>query len=215
MLLKLKESTFVRNTITLMSGTILAQIFNLLSYPVLTHLYEPSEFGLLGLFSAILVIVVVLVNGGYETVIMLPHNNEDAKQIFVLCFYLTSISSAFVFFIVLIVNCCFSHLLPVIELKNWLYFLPLSVFLEGAYIAMSTYLNRQKKYSVLTKSKIGQALTNSLVSIFFGYFLNDFLGGLIVGLISGQFIAFIISSTNVINKNIFKVVLIIVLKKKI
>jgi lipopolysaccharide exporter len=202
----IKESAFIRNLLTLMSGTILAQVFSLAAYPVLTYLYVPSEFGLLGLYSAILVLVVVMVNGGYETAIMLPAEDRDAHHVFGVCIAITVLTSLLSLVLIFIGLIYLRHYFEDQNFVFWLYFLPVSVFLEGAFIAMSSLLNRQKKYKVLTRAKILQALSSSLVSILVGCLFKSFTGGLIIGLIGGQIASFMavvfIVNTNLSFKNL-------------
>lgn len=186
----IKASAFIRSLLTLMSGTILAQVFSLAAYPVLTYLYVPSEFGLLGLYAAILVLIVVLVNGGYETAIMLPANDRDAHHIFAVCMVITVLISLLSVGFVLIGISYVHHYVEDQNFIFWLYFLPLSVLLEGAFMAMSSLLNREKKYKVLSRAKIVQALSSSIISMLIGYWFKNFTGGLIVGFIGGQIASF-------------------------
>ncbi|MEY3417143.1 MAG: hypothetical protein RL060_1255, partial [Bacteroidota bacterium] len=186
----IKASAFIRSLLTLMSGTILAQGFSLAAYPVLTYLYVPSEFGLLGLYAAILVLVVVLVNGGYETAIMLPSSDRDAHHIFAVCMVITVFTSLLSLVFVWIGITYLHHYIEDQNFLFWLYFLPLSVFLEGAFMAMSSLLNREKKYKVLTQAKIVQALSSSLMSILIGCLFKKITGGLILGFIGGQIASF-------------------------
>ena len=50
---QLRASTFFRNVATLVSGSALAQLVGLACAPILTRLYTPEDFGLLGIFMAV------------------------------------------------------------------------------------------------------------------------------------------------------------------
>ncbi|MDP4274087.1 MAG: hypothetical protein Q8907_07400, partial [Bacteroidota bacterium] len=79
-----KDSEFFRNIITLFSGNVVAQIIPLLAYPVLTRLYQPSDFGTLALFTSIVGILSVMATGRYELSVILPKRDEDAAGLLVL-----------------------------------------------------------------------------------------------------------------------------------
>ena len=94
MLNKLKpKSEFSRNVLTLMTGTTIAQAIPIAISPILTRLYTPEDFGVVGLFGAISGIFGAIATGKYELAIMLPKKDEDAINIFALGFILTSLIS--------------------------------------------------------------------------------------------------------------------------
>jgi O-antigen/teichoic acid export membrane protein len=185
----LNKSSFLKNSLTLMSGTIIAQIFSFATLPILTSIYNPGEFGLFGLFSAILIIVAVLTNGGYESAIMLPKTNIEAQYLLFLCGIINISISMISLMIISFFNYYLSHLIEDKSILNWLYLLPFSVFLEGLYISLSTFLNRHKDYKNLTQAKILQAFSSGVISIVIGYFFKSILGGLIIGFVFGQLIS--------------------------
>ncbi len=174
-----------------MSGTIVAQVVSFGAYPLLTHLYSPIEFGLFGWYTAILVVVVVVVNGGYESAIMLPTKEDEAHHVFAICGFLIFLSSILSLFIVLFFHAIIGDYIGNEKFVFWLYFLPLSIFLDGTYVAMSFLLNRRKDYKILTRSKIVQAFTSSIVGVVMGYYFKNIFGGLIIGFICGQLAAFV------------------------
>ena len=50
---KLTRSPFARNTFTIASGTATAQLIPIIATPILSRLYFPEHFGLLGLYVAV------------------------------------------------------------------------------------------------------------------------------------------------------------------
>ena len=185
---QLFNKTTFKNFLTLMSGSFFAQVFTLALYPLLTHLYLPEEFGIYGLYSAILIAVATLANGGYNNTILLPKKDSDAYHLLVLCgIFVVGIS-----FLSLVIVLIFKNiLLGMLKDKGseWIYLLPISILLEGFYFSFSAILNREGNYKALTRAKILQALLSGGVSILIGYWLSGGLSGLIVGMIFGQFVS--------------------------
>ena len=59
----LYKGGFVRNVVTLMTGTAIAQAIPILISPILTRLYTPNEFGILALYMAVVSVVAIIVTG--------------------------------------------------------------------------------------------------------------------------------------------------------
>ena len=93
---------FVRNVITLVAGTAPAQVVTVIFTPLVTWLYGPEAFGLLGTFTALVAVLGPIASLSYPIAIVLPDRESDAKGIVQLSFYLSLFSSAItlVFFLV-------------------------------------------------------------------------------------------------------------------
>ena len=74
------KTEFVRNALILISGTSFAQGFAIAIYLILTRIYTPEDFGLFALYMSILSITMIFSTAKYELSIMLPDNDEDAKD---------------------------------------------------------------------------------------------------------------------------------------
>ena len=83
------KSDFVKNVITLVTGTALAQAIPLAVSPILTRIYSPEDFGILALFLGISSVFSVVVTGRYEFAITLPLKDEDARPILWLSCFLS------------------------------------------------------------------------------------------------------------------------------
>ena len=98
------KSSYARNVITLMTGTGLAQAIPIAISPILTRLYGPDEFGVLGLYMAVVSIVVVLVTGRYELAILLPRQDRDAMNVMAVSVLLSGVISAVLWVLVAVFN---------------------------------------------------------------------------------------------------------------
>ena len=60
---------YLRHYLSLLSGTFIAQLINFAAYPILTRMYTPHDFGVLGVFLAILGIIGSVSCGRFDIVI--------------------------------------------------------------------------------------------------------------------------------------------------
>jgi len=123
------KSEFSRNVLTLMTGTTIAQAIPIAISPILTRIYTPEDFGVVGLFGAISGIFGAIATGKYELAIMLPRKDEDAINIFALGFIITATLTFVSLLIVSFLADSLAILLNNKEIEFWLYFIPISVFL--------------------------------------------------------------------------------------
>ncbi len=77
------HSPFVRNLITLFSGSLIAQTIPLAAAPFLARLFTPQDFGAYELFAGAAAILAVIASARYELAIMLPENDQDAFSLVV------------------------------------------------------------------------------------------------------------------------------------
>lgn len=181
----LSLTEFSKNVITLMSGTMLAQALPIAISPILTRLYSPDDFGVFALFMSITSIFGAIVTARYELSIMLPKSNSDAANLVILSLSIAFLLSLILLIVVFVFNDQIVRFLDNTDLKNWLYFIPLSVLLTGVYQSLNYWSNRNKKYKRLASAKVIESSTKGGANTGFG-FLNIGAIGLVFGSIIGQ-----------------------------
>ncbi|MDP4266850.1 MAG: oligosaccharide flippase family protein [Bacteroidota bacterium] len=188
MLKKIIKSEFSKNVLTLMTGTTIAQIIGVAISPIITRIYSPEDFGIFALFFSLVSLISIIVTGQYESAIMLPETDEDALAVVSLSFILTCIIS----FLTLISVWLFNHQLTLLlnnsRMSDWLYIVPLSVFLTGLYNILSFWVSRKKMFKRLALRTITQSTSTSGLKLALG-FGGIKSSGLIISTIVGQIIA--------------------------
>lgn len=192
MLIKIKrvlpKGEFNRNVLTLMTGTAIAQVIPIAITPILTRIYSPEQFGVFALFIAITSCLSIVATGRYELTIMIPRKDTDAANITVLAMVINCCVSSLLFIIAWQFNDQISNLLGSRAISNWLYFLPLAVFLNGMYTSLNYWSNRKKLYKLMSKRRIVHSGGTAVVQLGLGM-LRAGSGGLVFGSISGQALA--------------------------
>lgn len=170
---------FLKNIVTQLLGTGIAQIIPVLATLILAKLYSPSDFALYTNFIAFSAVLIVMAGGNYHFAIVLPKKNKDneANYIFVISLLITLLIALLIGGLAIIFE---STLQKTFGLQDSLVYLPLYVFTYGAWLAFTNLSIRQMSFRSIAISKVIQALVYSLVGILIGYYLFR-TTGLIIG----------------------------------
>lgn len=181
MINKLKpKSEFSRNVLTLMTGTTVSQAIPIAISPILTRIYTPDDFGVLALFFAITSIFGYIATARYDMAVMLPKDDDDALNIVILGFILSSILSFILFIFVYLFNHQICTLLNNFSIAPWLYFVPIVVFFMGTFNMLNIYNTRLKNYQTIAKANIHKSLVMSGTQLLIGV-IKTGASGLILG----------------------------------
>lgn len=194
------KSEFSRNVLTLMTGTSIAQAIPIAISPILTRIYTPEDFGIFAIYMSIAAIISVIATGRYEMAIMLPEKDEEVTSLVKLMLLMLSSVILVVFLIVFLFNAQITSLFDNKEIGNWLYFLPVSIFLVGIYQVFNYLLIREKNFKRLAKNKVIVSTTNGSTQLLIGLSLQNSFG-LLLGNILGYIVSiYFILKNKVINK---------------
>ncbi len=182
----INKSEFVKNSLTLFTGTTVAQIIPLVLSPVLSRIYSPEDFGILALYMSIASILVVFSTGRYEMAIMLPKKDSDAVNVFLLSILIAAFLGILVLFFVVFFNSQFADFAGNKNISFYLYFLPITVFSIGLFKSLNYWFNRKNQFKNIAKAKVVASSGNSLIALSTGL-LKKGSSGLVFGWIIGQF----------------------------
>ena len=145
-LIKLTKKPFARNVITMSSGTAIAQIIAVGSSPIITRLYEPAVFGVLGVFLAITGIIQSVGTLTYENAIVLPEKDDDAKAIVLLSFVISGIISLLIALIFIFFETPIVALLQIEEVAPYVLLIPFFVFFAVCANIAEQWLTRKEQF---------------------------------------------------------------------
>ena len=182
---RLIQSKFWRQVATLSSGSILAQLLSVVTLPILSRLYLPEAYGLFGIFLAVIALMVVIVNGGYELAVMLPKSDQESDHLVWVSLRLVTIISLALLVLLWLLGETVLDFMGVSELQGWHLVLAGSLWLEGLAQPLGYALNRHERYSVLAMSRLLRAVLTVGVSLWLGWQGGHF-SGLILGYVAGQ-----------------------------
>jgi O-antigen/teichoic acid export membrane protein len=185
---RIQNSSFLKNALTLISSTVVAQLLPIVTAPILTRIYSPDDYGVLGIYMAISGLFSVFSTLGYANAIMIAKEEDEARKLMTICMYNALFVALISLLVVLILRGVISKYFQLEKLSDiYLYFIPFTVLLNGLNSALSVWANRKGQYKRMAFSRIGTSVLTPSISIFFGLVYHSFFG-LFLGLIAGQFI---------------------------
>ena len=185
---------FWRRVLTLASGTVGAQVLALATTPILTRLYLPEAFGLFGAYLAVVLILSVVANGGYELAIMLPKTEREANLLVLLCVGIAVGLALLTLLVGLGLSPDWLSRANLVELNGWHLLLPLSLLIKGINQPLLTMLNRYRDYRTLSVSQIAKTLAQVILSLVLGWWGAGF-EGLLIGFLCGQIAGLVVLLT--------------------
>lgn len=155
---KLVRSTFVKNVIVLATGTAAAQVVTMAMSPIITRMYGPESFGILGTFTAMVNIIAPVAALTYPIAIVLPKNDRDAKGLI----RLSLIVTVFITVISLVILLCFNeqiiNIFNLREISNFLLLIPLVIIFSGLMQVAEQWLIRTKQFTINARVTFLQSL---------------------------------------------------------
>lgn len=192
-IVRLKNSAFVRNFLIVMSGTVLAQAIGFALTPVISRLFTPSDFGIFGSFNAVVGIISAGITLDYSQAIMLPKEKSDAFDLFLISCLSTIIIT------LLCALACLSapaYLMMLIKAPcAWvLVLLVFTILITGFNVTIQSWCVRIKAFKQTSASQVIRSISSNGMQIGFG-----FLKAGPVGLIVSNVLANLFASINLLH----------------
>lgn len=157
MIKQLTKSKFVRNVVLVASGTAGAQAIAMALSPIITRLYGPEAFGLLGTFMATLGVVTPIAALAYPIAIVLPKSDDDAKGLAKLSFRIALVIALAFSFILLIAGNQIATVLGMQAIASFMLLIPLAMFFSALQQIMQQWLIRKKQFKVMARIAVSQS----------------------------------------------------------
>ncbi|MBB1115962.1 oligosaccharide flippase family protein [Stenotrophomonas sp. W1S232] len=169
--------------ITLLGGTVGAQIIALGTAPILSRIFRPEDFGILALYASILSVASVIASLRLHLAILLPKTIQGARAVAGLAGIILLAMTALITIITLTSAEYIVYKIGNPSLKQYLWLIPIGFLIVGAYQIVVYFAMRQGDFISISLSKLHQAVTMALIQIG-GAQLGTF--SLIVGHALGQ-----------------------------
>jgi len=178
---KLKNNVFYRNIVVVAGGNITARLIGIISAPIITRLYLPADYGIYSIFLSIFGIAGSLATLRYSVTIPIAESEKLSDNILKLCFFITSSLSLLLVVCVALFGDFFAAKYNTNRIIPYLWFIPIVFFCTGIYEALNNWALREKRFSLITRTKIRQSTSSAAVKIGLGA-----LGVSPLGLFIGQ-----------------------------
>lgn len=176
---KLSSDSLFKNILLVSGGTILAQLINIISQPLITRLYDPNQYGILTIFSSILLIFRVSTLS-YEEAIPIAKNDEEAYNLIIIANTIV-IAVALLFTGVYLYNGDYIlSLLEAEEMKNLWIVIPIGIIVQGVFLILTQWMYRKRNFKFISNKSVIQSVSGNLTKMGLGI-LNFKALGLIIG----------------------------------
>lgn len=172
MILSIKELAkhhIIRNVFVVATGTAGAQAITMAFAPIVTRLYGPEAFGILGAFTAVLAIVTPIAALTYPVAIVLPKTNDDAKGIAKLSAGLAFIVALLIAVMTLLFGSTLADLLNLHDISGFLIFIPIAMFFSALQQIIQQWLIRQQQFKVTARVAVSQSLILNSLKVVIGF----------------------------------------------
>lgn len=164
------QSNFVRNVILVASGTAGGQAITMAFSPIITRVYGPEAFGLLGTFVATLGIVMPVAALCYPIAIVLPKSDDEARAIAKLSFRVALFIALMLGAVLLFAGKEIATLLGMEALAAFMLLIPLAMFFNALQQIMQQWLIRKEKFQVTARIAVTQSLILNSSKVGVGWF---------------------------------------------
>ncbi|HLR62767.1 MAG TPA: oligosaccharide flippase family protein [Lentibacillus sp.] len=156
--LTLLKRPFVRNVVIMASGTAAAQAISLALTPIITRLYGPEAYGLMGVFMAIIQTVAPVAALTYPIAVVLPKRDKDAKGLMRLSVYISIGIAAVAAIIIILFDKPIVELFQLGDIAPFLLLIPLVILFSAFMQTAEQWLVRTKQFGITAKAAFLQAL---------------------------------------------------------
>jgi len=165
---RLPGGAFARNVLVIASGSALGQLLVLAASPVLTRLYTPEQFGVLGVYVASIVLLSGLSTLRYEMAIPIPKDDDTAKHLLQLALGLSLGFTIALGLVLFLAGDTLFKWLKWETLAPYAAFLPLGTFLIASYQSLTYWAIRKGHYRTIAATRLWQGLGNVTTQLMFG-----------------------------------------------
>ncbi len=180
------KNKFLKDTLSLATGTVMAQFITIACSPIITRLFSPEEYGKYTLFVAISSFIAIISMFRYENAIVLPKSDKEALNVISLCFSLLVFVflASLLFFVLLLL---FNHGKQTDgELPIFYIVIPFFVLVQGIRLITNNWNTRKNQFRKISVGNVTRSATANTANITVGTFQLINSGGLILGTLIGQ-----------------------------
>lgn len=174
---------FNRSHAHFVSSSALVMVFPLISAPIVARLYSPNDFGIYAVFFSLATITSTVSTLELRNIAFLEESRErGAHGVLLTLSTVFLISLALLFAVVFLPD---AWLIPLfgVAFIPFLIWLPVTVFLMGAGLALNAWATREKEFNVLARNNLVLGLSTMLLQIGIGSFSPGPIGLIVANML--------------------------------
>lgn len=182
---RILHNSFCSDFVSVALGSVLAQGLTMLTMPLLSRIYAPSDFGIAAAFGSIMSLLIPMSSLRYFLAIALPKTQKYASVIVNLSLMLQSIYFCFLSLIFIFYGNALLTYFDMENVSDYKILIPFAVFGASIYEMLTQCAIRAKLFSILARTKVSQSFAGGATKVCLGW-LGIHPLGLILGTIIGQ-----------------------------
>lgn len=158
----------IRNIATVMRGTLVGQALGLLVLPLLTRLYDPSDFGHFQLYQSATLVLVVFISLRFEVALLRAADERELHATLALCIVSTLATAFGLTILWAILTAWKPDLYSQFPAPPWV--VGIAAILIGSFQFLGFLVTREHMYNTSSNSKVVQAGTYTAIASALGVF---------------------------------------------
>jgi lipopolysaccharide exporter len=180
-----RHSEFIGNVATMMSGRTLAAAIALVTMPIVARLFQPSDFGVVAVFIAIVSLSLTVATLRYELTIVLPKEESEATALLALTYRVLACFCIGMLSLIAMYRVSGVTLGTLDLLGHWLWLVPLGVLLAGVNEIQESWLARNKEFRTASTALVAGNTSTSAIRIGVGAAWGSSAWGLVSSYLLG------------------------------
>jgi len=153
-----RNSRLLRNILTVVSGTAGAQALTLAFMPVITRIYGPEAYGVLGTFLSVTLMLIPIAALTYPIAIVLPKRDGDARGLVRLSLLIALLMALMVALLLFLSGEALTTRLQMQIIQPYLMLVPLVMFSGAALEISQQWLFRTQRFHITASVAVGHSL---------------------------------------------------------
>ena len=176
-----QRGSFAQNFAVTFSGTAAVAVIGFAVTPIMSRLYAPAAYGLFAVFNTMVGNIALLSTLAYPSAFLLPRLRKRFHALVQLSMVLAIGMLMVMLLAVFLVKQPLLRLLRAEALGNWVYIVPVSVFLFNMMMVMSSWYLRTKDFGKRAGIDVGTSLAGRALTLGAGVLLHGSPTGLLLG----------------------------------
>lgn len=168
--MKFSKHPFIKNVLTLMGGTAFAQLLSVLASPFLSRIFTPEDFALQASFVSVTSLCLVFCSGKVEQAILLPKDNNEARDILKLSIGLCFITCLFLPSIIIAAS-QFNNAFRELVTNKLIIIAIIFVFCSGICEILRVFFLRQKQFKAISSRTALISIITVSLNLICGYLI--------------------------------------------
>jgi O-antigen/teichoic acid export membrane protein len=184
-------SIFFKNILSVFTASTITQFIPIITAPILTRIYTPNDYGILGILMSITGLFGVFSTMGYSNAIIIAKTEEETNKVVGLCLKNLLIVTILSLLVIIVFGDLIANSFNIKNYSILLYLVPINLILNGIASIFGLLATRYQYYKMISTNRVISAVISAIFSIVIGLIYKSLIG-LIIGFIISQLISSVV-----------------------